>query len=141
MSKKYSAATSGFYTSAIHGSNIPADAVEITDEQHAALLVGQSQGKLIVADENGYPILQDPVVIPVVHTQFSSLAFLDRFTQAEQLSVVQATMVSAEVKLWYDRLLAADFVDLTDPRTEAGVDALIMAGLIDPSRKLEILTP
>lgn len=78
---------------------------------------------------------------PKPSTQFSSLAFLDRFTQAEQLSVVQATMVSAEVKLWYDRLLAADFVDLEDPRTEAGVDALIMAGLLDPSRKLEILTP
>lgn len=56
----YSATTGGFYDTAIHGNNIPADAVEITAEQHAALIEGQSQGKRIVADENGRPILQDP---------------------------------------------------------------------------------
>ena len=56
----YSPSHNGFYDSAIHGDNIPADAVEITVEEHQALLEGQSQGKRIVADENGYPILQDP---------------------------------------------------------------------------------
>jgi len=56
----YSKSTGGFYASEIHGDNIPADAVEITEAEHAALLEGQSQGKRIVADENGRPILQDP---------------------------------------------------------------------------------
>ena len=56
----YSASTNGFYVPEIHGDNIPADAVEITVEEHQALLEGQSQGKRIVADENGYPVLQDP---------------------------------------------------------------------------------
>lgn len=56
----YSKTTGGFYDTAIHGDNIPADAVEITTEEHAALLQGQSEGKVITADENGYPILQDP---------------------------------------------------------------------------------
>ncbi|MGV0998278.1 MAG: hypothetical protein ACOYBQ_03005 [Fluviibacter sp.] len=56
----YSKFTGGFYTREIHGDNIPTDAVEITSEQHAALLEGQSQGKIISADENGYPILIDP---------------------------------------------------------------------------------
>lgn len=56
----YSKQTNGFYSSDIHGDNIPEDAVEITTEQHAALLEGQSQGKIISADENGYPILTDP---------------------------------------------------------------------------------
>lgn len=56
----YSKTTGGFYTREVHGDNIPGDAVEITEADHAALLEGQSQGKLIVADENGYPILQDP---------------------------------------------------------------------------------
>lgn len=56
----YSAKTGGFYIRDIHGDNIPSDAVEITEAEHAALLEGQSQGKRIVADENGYPILQDP---------------------------------------------------------------------------------
>lgn len=56
----YSKSTGGFYTREIHGDNIPADAVEITEAEHAALIEGQSQGKRIVADESGRPILQDP---------------------------------------------------------------------------------
>ena len=56
----YSKSTSGFYSREIHGDNIPADAVEITVEEHQALIEGQSQGKRIVADENGRPVLQDP---------------------------------------------------------------------------------
>ena len=56
----YSAQTGGFYARAIHGDNIPADAVEISAEEHAALIEGQSQGKRIVADDNGFPILVDP---------------------------------------------------------------------------------
>lgn len=39
---------------------IPADAVEISAEDHAALIDGQYAGKRIVADANGHPILQDP---------------------------------------------------------------------------------
>lgn len=56
----YSKSTGGFYDTAIHGDNTPSDAVEITTEQHQALLEGQSQGKLIQADKNGKPVLQDP---------------------------------------------------------------------------------
>lgn len=56
----YSAKTGGFYASEIHGDNIPIDAVEITAERHAALIEGQSQGKRIVADASGFPVLQDP---------------------------------------------------------------------------------
>lgn len=56
----FSKATGGFYSVEIHGDNIPADAVEITIEQHAALLEGQSQGKIIGADGVGNPVLIDP---------------------------------------------------------------------------------
>ena len=56
----YSKSTGGFYTREIHGDNIPADAVEITEAEHAALIEGQSQGKRIVADESGRPILKGP---------------------------------------------------------------------------------
>jgi hypothetical protein len=56
----YSKTTGGFYSREIHGINIPADAVEITAEQHSELIEGQSQGKRIVADENGRPVLADP---------------------------------------------------------------------------------
>lgn len=39
---------------------IPGDGVKISDEQHQALLAGQSKGKLIQADEHGQPILVEP---------------------------------------------------------------------------------
>ena len=56
----YAKSTGGFYVKEIHGKIIPNDAVEITDEEHQALLDGQSQGKAIVADADGRPMLQDP---------------------------------------------------------------------------------
>lgn len=56
----YSKNTNGFYLPEIHGDAIPSDAVEITNERHTELLDGQSAGKIITADENGYPILVDP---------------------------------------------------------------------------------
>ncbi|MGE8357653.1 MAG: tail fiber assembly protein [Microvirgula sp.] len=43
----------------IHGDAIPADAVEITHDEHAALLAGQSAGQRIEADEHGHPVLRD----------------------------------------------------------------------------------
>lgn len=55
----YSAATGGFYDTDIHTS-VPGDAVEITVEQHQALLAGQSEGKRIMADLQGRPVLRDP---------------------------------------------------------------------------------
>lgn len=78
---------------------------------------------------------------PIIKTQFTSLEFLDRFTQAEQLAVVASTMNTPAIKLWYDRLLAASFIDLEDPRTEAGINALIAAELIAPSRKIALMLP
>lgn len=56
----YSKSTNGFYTEKIHGANIPNDAVEITETEHVTLLAGQSAGKVIMADNNGNPILSDP---------------------------------------------------------------------------------
>lgn len=52
----YSKSTGGFYTTDIHGNNIPVDAVEITSEQYSALLQAQSNGASIQADADGYPV-------------------------------------------------------------------------------------
>ena len=56
----FSKLTNGFYSTEIHGGNMPHDAVEITQEEHQALLLGQSQGKTIGADKVGKPILITP---------------------------------------------------------------------------------
>src|SRR5690606_14813673 len=59
-----------------------------------------------------------------VYPQFTALEMLDLFTEPEQLAVVSATMVVPEVKLWYDRMLGANYVTYEDPRTEGGLQAL-----------------
>lgn len=58
----YSPSTCGFYTHNVHKDNVPPDAVEITAEQHSALMEGQSHGKRIVSDADGLPILIDPPI-------------------------------------------------------------------------------
>lgn len=68
----YSKLGNGFFTTEIHGEAIPADKVEITEEYWRELLDGQSNGSEIVADENGYPILQIPVVAPELFAQQDS---------------------------------------------------------------------
>ncbi|WP_255576263.1 hypothetical protein [Comamonas sp. Y33R10-2] len=52
----YSKITGGFYDPVIHGHDIPADAVEISDAEHASLQTLQSLGHRIQADPDGYPI-------------------------------------------------------------------------------------
>lgn len=88
----YSKSTGGFYITEIHGENIPADAVEITDEQHAALLQGQTDGQEIAGDDNGFPILIDRVqvvVVPgIVTMRQARLALLE----AGQLAAVEAAI-------------------------------------------------
>lgn len=56
MTIYYSKTNQAFYDSAIH-SRLPEDAVEISQEQHAALLAGQSQGQVIMPGKDGKPVL------------------------------------------------------------------------------------
>lgn len=96
----YSKSTGGFYSREMHGDNIPADAAEITNEYHAALLAGQSAGKVIAADSKGRPVLK-----------------------SAQKAVAQApdsvTMRQARLAL-----LAADLL----PAVESAIDALTEPG-------------
>ncbi|CUJ00101.1 Bacteriophage tail assembly protein [Achromobacter aegrifaciens] len=57
----YSMSTKGFYVPEIHGDDIPPDAVELERGavEHEELLMGTTLGRVIVADERGYPMLQD----------------------------------------------------------------------------------
>jgi len=76
---------------------------------------------------------------PEAQTRMTPLEFIDRFTETEQLAIVTATMNVPAVKLWYDKLLAASFVDLADPRLSAGLDVLVQAGLLTAERRAVIL--
>lgn len=82
-----------------------------------------------------------PPYVPQQIKILSSLQFRDRFTLEEKLAIRAAAMTDHVVGLFYDESLAADFIDLDDPRVEQGVDLYISKGLVDSSRKTEILSP
>lgn len=98
-------------------------------------------GDWIYVDIAKDEVKEEQPTTPVIKTQFTSLEFLDRFNENEQLAVVTATLANPAIKLWYDRLLAASYIDLADQRTEAGIDALIAAELIAPDRKDALMQP
>jgi hypothetical protein len=58
----YSAGRRGFFHGRLHKTAMPADAVGISDADHAALLEAQNNGQEIVPDENGLPVARDPTI-------------------------------------------------------------------------------
>ena len=59
-----------------------------------------------------------------------SLDFMDRFSEATQLTIVTAAQSNPVVRLWYDRLLASGSVDLNNSRLIAGLHAMRDVGLL-----------
>jgi len=72
--------TRGFYDPTIN-SEIPADAVEISPEDHQELLAGQSEGKVITWGRDGFPLLADPLPPSV-----EDLAAMERIWRDQRLS-------------------------------------------------------
>lgn len=65
--------------------------------------------------------------------------FRERFTFAEQVSIISASHSDDEIKNFYDHLQMSRFVDLTKPLTASGLDLLISKQLLDTERKAVIL--
>jgi len=86
-------------------------------------------------EEVSKPVQPEPVPLTIM----SSLAFLNRFTTAEEDAVISSTIL--DVKKIFGRMMGADFIDTTDTDTIAGVDGLIAYGLVDSSHKAAILAP
>lgn len=76
---------------------------------------------------------------PAAPRTCTPLEFIERFTEAEQLAVVTAAMQVPALRLWYDKLMAAQQVVEDDPRLAAGIDALVSAGLITQQRRDEVM--
>ncbi len=73
--------------------------------------------------------------------QLSPLVFIGRFTPAEQSAIVTAAQSNAAMLLWLVQAAGAQYIDLTDQRTKAGLDALVTAGFLTAERETAILTP
>ncbi|MFJ5161115.1 tail fiber assembly protein [Pantoea sp. NPDC088449] len=80
--KYFSPSTSGFYALEIHGDNMPADVIEISDDRWAELLKGQDYGKWIEPDADGNPELTDPP--PPTQEELVKIADQNKSTLLEQ---------------------------------------------------------
>ena len=108
------------------------DAVEITAEDHAALLEGQASGQEIVPGEDGRPILRNPVETPSqpATRTITPRQFMDRLPMSRQQAITAAAMTSPQILLWLIRLTGALQVDLDNAETMEGVQALALAEVI-----------
>jgi len=76
--------------------------------------------------------------IPTV-VKITSVDYLERFTEEEQIAIVTATMSNPVVKLWYDKMMASGEVLLSNPQVLENMNMLVSENLIDSSRINEIL--
>lgn len=97
---KYSPSIGGFYTPEIHGTNIPQDAVEVSADEHAALMQAQSDGKRIVFDADlDKPIAVDRPLPTAAAAITMKLASINASCEAE-IASISAGYPASEVLSW-----------------------------------------
>jgi len=108
-------------------------AVQAYSERNGSI----SEAELVQRIVNG---AVDGFVANYLTTKISHVAFLKRFTQEERVAIRAAAQAVPEIDDYLEMLKAAGAdVDLTDPITAQGLQALEAAGLLDEGRAAEIL--
>jgi hypothetical protein len=112
------------------------------DDAYAALwteAAGQTDVQIgWVVQGQGYAA-PPPIEMADVKPPLSFLQFMDLFTEDEQLAIAGAAMTDAPTKLWYDRAVGAQFIDLSDERLIAGMQALVDGKMLTATRRNRIL--
>lgn len=75
---------------------------------------------------------------PAPVTVFSTLDYFNKFTDEEYAAARSGPMA---IQRGLDMLIAAQFVDVSDSRVEEYLSAMVSAGIIDETRKAELLSP
>ncbi|QTD34591.1 phage tail protein [Pseudomonas fluorescens] len=104
----YSPSTGGFYDPSIN-TEMPGDVVEISSEYRTELLNGLSMGKIIVMNDQGYPVLADrPGPTP------EELEYYERVWRTQQLTVTDRVVdqYRDEVERWPTLLTPAQYLEL-----------------------------
>ncbi len=114
----------------------------MADVTEVNILTGEVTERSFTAEELA-AIAQMRADNPTPAPQWSPLEFLERFTQAERITIRQAASGNSQGALeladWLDLLRASMAVIADDSRTVAGMQALVTAGLLTEQRKSEIL--
>ena len=70
--------------------------------------------------------------------ELSRLEFMDLFTEKELAGIYQAAKSNALIEVWLDKLKVTESIDLSNPRVQKNIDALVAAQLISPERAEQI---
>lgn len=94
-------------------------------------------------DHVAQPDVVAPPPPPPAPVKITRLAFLNRFTDAEAITIdlasQGATVNAASMRRYMQKVNAAEFIDLTRPDTRAGVQALQSVGILAAGRAAVIL--
>lgn len=104
-----------------------------------------SNGNVIVAEQDfidahhpGAELLPEQSA-SIRTTILSKLEFMNRFTDLELAGIYTAAKSSVAVEIWLEKFKLASEINLDDPRTVAGIQALEDGGLLAAGRAAEIL--
>jgi len=80
----------------------------------------------------------EPEPTPVSIRTLTKLEYMDRFTDAELAGIYTAAKSVVHVEIWLEKFKLATEVNLDDPRTLFGLQAMESAGLLAAGRAFEI---
>lgn len=98
---------------------------------------GKTDEEVLAAIEATQVALTTPPAVPT--RVITKLAFMNRFTMEELAAIYTAAKTEVMVEVFLDKLKLAEYVDVTDPQTIAGLQALAASGLLTEARVQEIL--
>ena len=111
----WSKSSAGFFDSTIHGGSIPADAVEVTSDQHISMLSALNNGKT-VAIEGGELSISEPVLTAAELTaaKASLLSSIDRVAEEKRAQYITPGAGQAMAYIEKARQ-AADYLAASNP--------------------------
>lgn len=85
-----------------------------------------------------YIVPPAPEPVPVSIRTLTKLEYMDRFTDTELAGIYTAAKAVVQVEIWLEKFKLAAEVNLDDPRTLSGLQAMESAGLLAAGRAAEI---
>lgn len=96
MSYFYDVSTKGFFLEGLH-SEIPRTAIKLTDQQYKEFIDGQAQGKQIIADKTGHPVLIDPQPSETHELNLDTLRWEISVEKQAELLIKQRAEIRAQI--------------------------------------------
>lgn len=85
--------------------------------------------------------LPDTPIVPVIGEAriISKLDYMSRFTDSELAAIFTAAKSVVAIEVWLEKFKVAEFINLDDAATQAGLQTLETVGLIGVGRAMEVL--